>query len=164
LKIEIPSLLSSFPLNNKGKGDKMESARKCLCCGNPAGKGKNRKYCSIRCHKDYEYLETVRRWKEDPSTGVKSGGRLRSPIRDYLLTKYDRKCSKCGWCEINPVTGTSPLEVDHINGKADDNREENLRILCPNCHSLTPTWKALNKGNGIKKFHAYYGLIPSEGC
>ena len=39
-----------------------------------------------------------------------------------------------------------PLELDHINGRADDNRLENLRLLCPNCHAQTPTYRGRNIG------------------
>ncbi len=47
-------------------------------------------------------------------------------------------CEQCGWAQRAP-DGRLPLELDHINGVHSDNRLENLRILCPNCHSLTPT-------------------------
>lgn len=38
------------------------------------------------------------------------------------------------------------LQLDHINGKNNDHRIENLRFLCPNCHSITETYAGKNKG------------------
>jgi hypothetical protein len=63
------------------------------------------------------------------------------------LFKEGRKkpsCEECGWAEVSK-DGRRPLELDHINGVPSDNRLENLRILCPNCHSLKPTHRGLNK-------------------
>jgi len=54
------------------------------------------------------------------------------------------ECELCGWAERAP-DGRIPVELDHINGDKNDNRLENLRILCPNCHSLQPTHRGLNK-------------------
>jgi hypothetical protein len=54
------------------------------------------------------------------------------------------QCELCGWCQRAP-DGRIPVELDHINGDRNDNRLENLRILCPNCHSLQPTHRGLNK-------------------
>lgn len=53
------------------------------------------------------------------------------------------KCELCGWDEMNK-DGYQPLELDHVNGDSSDNRLENLRILCPNCHSLQPTHRGRN--------------------
>ncbi|QBZ72750.1 HNH endonuclease [Gordonia phage GodonK] len=51
----------------------------------------------------------------------------------------EAKCERCGIVEWNGEP--APLELDHINGDNTDNRLENLRILCPNCHAQTPTWR-----------------------
>lgn len=58
----------------------------------------------------------------------------------------DNVCYECGLCpewEGNPLV----LHLDHINGDKYDNRLENLRILCPNCHSQTVTFSGKNKGS-----------------
>ncbi|MBU6388670.1 HNH endonuclease [Patescibacteria group bacterium] len=57
------------------------------------------------------------------------------------------KCEECGWAKKSE-DGRIPIEIDHINGDHSDNRLENLRILCPNCHSLKPTHRGKNKNAG----------------
>ena len=56
------------------------------------------------------------------------------------------QCEICDWCQ-KTNDGRIPLELDHINGNCHDNRIGNLRVLCPNCHSLQPT----HRGRNIKK-------------
>lgn len=61
------------------------------------------------------------------------------------------KCELCGWAEKS-CDGRIPVELDHINGDHYDNRIENLRILCPNCHSLQLTHRGRNqkrRGGGM---------------
>jgi hypothetical protein len=51
---------------------------------------------------------------------------------------------------MNPKTGIVPLVADHIDGNWRNNHEGNLRLVCPNCDALSPTFAALNRGNGRK--------------
>ena len=51
------------------------------------------------------------------------------------------ECSKCGWKEKPEGSEFTPCELDHINGNPIDHRLENLQIICPNCHSLTETYR-----------------------
>ncbi len=64
--------------------------------------------------------------------------------RLFLAKLKDERCEECGWAKTS-VDGRIPLELDHINGDCRDNRLENLRVLCPNCHSLKPTHRGRNK-------------------
>jgi hypothetical protein len=64
--------------------------------------------------------------------------------RLYAENSKPVECEECGWNKMSQ-DGRIPLELDHINGIRSDNRLENLRILCPNCHSLKPTHRGKNK-------------------
>jgi hypothetical protein len=68
-------------------------------------------------------------------------------IRLFLLWKSNYECTSCGYDKAREC-GTSILEVDHIDGNHDNNTFRNLRVLCPNCHALTPKYRNWsNKGN-----------------
>jgi 5-methylcytosine-specific restriction endonuclease McrA len=90
----------------------------------------------------------VPRPRLEPLEDILPAGRRRSRFhvkgRLLLAGLKEPKCESCGvadWC------GQSlSLELHHVNGDGQDNRLENLRLLCPNCHSQTDTWGARNKG------------------
>ncbi|MFA6315265.1 MAG: endonuclease [Candidatus Paceibacterota bacterium] len=69
-------------------------------------------------------------------------------MKKYLREKYGNKCILCGWSVVNTKTGLVPLVADHIDGNWRNNYESNLRLICPNCDSLTATYGGSNKGNG----------------
>ncbi|MDP3697390.1 MAG: HNH endonuclease, partial [Candidatus Taylorbacteria bacterium] len=60
------------------------------------------------------------------------------------------ECELCKWAQ-QTQDGRLPLELDHVNGDRHDNRLENLRILCPNCHSLQVTHRGRNRNKNTKK-------------
>ena len=66
-------------------------------------------------------------------------------LKSRLLSEgiKQHKCENCGITEWNGKP--TPLELDHINGLNYDNRLENLRIICPNCHAQTETYRGKNK-------------------
>lgn len=119
----------------------------CPVCGKEASRH-NHKYCSISCQMEYQYQMYINRWKSGEVDGLQSIGTVSPYIKKYLRRKFENRCCLCGWSEVNPKTGIVPLVADHIDGNWRNNINSNLRLLCPNCDSLTSTYAGLNKGNG----------------
>jgi hypothetical protein len=71
--------------------------------------------------------------------------RSNSHLRNRLFAAglLEPRCAECG---LTSWRGQPlPLHLDHVNGDHSDNRLENLRILCPNCHAITNTWCGRNR-------------------
>jgi Zn finger protein HypA/HybF involved in hydrogenase expression len=96
-------------------------------------------YCSNACSGKGVFTETINRYNR---------GELkdRNTIRKVLTEVTGYKCSCCGISEHNSLPLT--LQVDHIDGNAGNNSPDNLRLICPNCHSQSDTFSGKNKGNG----------------
>ena len=131
-------------------GKAKENIMNCLNC-NKELKGRATKYCNNKCQTDYQHSQWIARWQQGEETGIKGKYQISDHIRRYLQEKYHNQCSRCGWSEINPYTGKVPLEIEHIDGNYLNNSESNLDLICPNCHSLTSTYKGANKGHGRKE-------------
>lgn len=125
--------------------------KKCLNCGKEISH-KN-KYCSHKCQIEYQQKQWEEKWFNEEVSGNCNGvwQDVKDRVRSYLFKKYDNKCSRCGWGEVNPYTGKIPLEIEHIDGNAENTTPENVTLLCPNCHSLTATYRGANRGSGRPK-------------
>ena len=101
------------------------------------------KYCNNPCQKEYEGRERVRQWLEE-------GKDWKTNIPAWVhRTLADQRGYACEVCGISEHNGKHiKLECDHIDGDHSNNKIENLRLICPNCHSQTDTYKNKNKGNG----------------
>jgi len=126
----------------------------CLNCNTPLEKN-IKKYCSNKCQKEYEYKKYINDWKNGKISGMRGKYQISMHIKRYIFEKYNNKCSICGWSKTNPFTNTIPLEIEHKDGNFENNNENNLILLCPNCHSLTSTYKGANLNKGRKERRKY---------
>lgn len=101
-------------------------------------------FSSMSWHKAVKRGELKPRMPGMPIAQLLIGRRCRTHLKDRLLRAglLRNECSHCGlqdWQGARLV-----MHLDHINGIRNDNRLENLRMLCPNCHSQTETYSGKN--------------------
>ncbi|MCL2516029.1 MAG: hypothetical protein FWD85_11380 [Microbacteriaceae bacterium] len=103
-----------------------------------------RKFCSEACSAAMRREQAVRLWLE---TGMPGQIHLARSVRAYILAEQGGCCRICG---ISTAWNGLPLVfvLDHIDGNSADNSRENVRLICPNCDTQLPTYKARNRGNG----------------
>lgn len=98
------------------------------------------KFCNVTCQQEKYFELRVEEWLKNnvtPGKGV---------IKKYLANIQGYHCSVCGITEWN--NKQIVLELEHKDGNAENNAIDNLCLICPNCHSQTPSFKGRNKGNG----------------
>lgn len=121
----------------RNKPEHKQYPAKCLSCDTQLDK-LNKKYCSIQCQANHTTQRKITEWKQ--------GGHVGKGIIKRYLASLRNECWECG---ISSWNGKElVLELEHIDGNSMNNKEENLSLLCPNCHSQTPTYKGRNVGNG----------------
>lgn len=105
-------------------------------------------YCSVACQQTDGYNNRIKLWKDTDKIGI-------GTVKKYLAEQKEG-CWECGITSWN--NKSIVLELEHIDGNSDNNKEDNLSLICPNCHSQTSTYKGKNKGNGrhtrMKRYHA----------
>lgn len=96
------------------------------------------KYCSNKCQGSFKH-KTV-------SVPKILAGESTNPValKKYISETFGYKCVWCG-NEGKHNGKDLVLQLDHIDGNSDNNKLENLRLLCPNCHSQTPTFTSRQK-------------------
>lgn len=120
-------------------------SRQCALIGCEGRVSRNFEFCNSTCYAAYKRLELIARWKAgDGSVATCRYRGLQRWAREYLVAEAGACCSKCGWGELHPDDGRPLVQVDHEDGDASNNHIWNLRVLCPNCHAMTPTYGARN--------------------
>lgn len=121
------------------------TTKTCLLCDKGLT-GKNRyksTYCSCSCFTRHKFLKRHAAWLAGEN--VYPGGQSYIGLKNSLKHEFGRACSVCSlthWLEQE-----IPLEVDHLDGDGFNNSVHNVRLVCPNCHALTPNYKAKNKNS-----------------
>lgn len=131
---------------------KSKSTIICTSCGVSYNRHNDSKglYCSYICQQQKQYENRIHAWLKGELVGLSKNKTVTPWVKRYLLDIADNKCSKCGFIGFKERSGLTVLEADHIDGNADNNRPENLRILCPNCHAMTPTYRGHNTGKSSR--------------
>lgn len=107
-------------------------------------------FCSKKCRIEYNevaYSEYIKRWLNGEENGNFPSMKIHNYVKRYLMEKHNNCCQECGWGVTNEHTGRVPLQIHHIDGDCTNNREDNLQLLCPNCHSLTENFGSRNKNS-----------------
>lgn len=127
--------------------DRFEKAHlTCLNCGKEFVRKKHysdQKFCSHACCNEYKKKIVIQEVEERGYFSKQGQEIKREEVVLYISRTSGYKCAICGRSKWNGKHLT--LIVDHIDGNADNNVIENIRLVCPNCDSQSPTWMGRNK-------------------
>ncbi len=135
----------------KANNPKSTVWKACTFCQTLYTNHRSKGFCSVSC-KDKHRLS---QWLSGQLSGSTKYG-YASYIKPYLMNEANHRCSQCGFSGSHPTTGNSILQVDHIDGDYLNNSRTNLRILCPNCHTMTENYGSLNTSGRSRRWKAKY--------
>lgn len=138
----------SSKFNNKSCPKRAKTVRNgaCVVCGDETPSPRS-KYC-LTHRRSIPYDEYINLWLRGDASGNGKTGVLSSHVRKWMILSRNNKCELCGWGGVHPDTGDSVMQVDHEDGNAANSLPSNLRLLCPRCHVMTPTYGGRNRGQG----------------
>lgn len=132
------------------------SEKECPTCGKKSRRAGQ--FCSQTCVAKPKRDQKIKSWLSGEHSGMRGKTSTAYWIKQYIIDENGEKCMKCGWNEKNTFTGKVPIELSHIDGDFTNNVPDNLELLCPNCHSLTESYKGANKKSGRPRSKYYRGL------
>ena len=122
-------------------GNRAKQTNTCLYCGKEIS---SKKYCSKHCQDKHKEELLLEEWKNGNESGCDISGGVKVFLRRFLLKKCNYKCQICGFDKLNSFTGKPILQIHHIDGDCFNTNEDNLMVLCPNCHALTENFGSRN--------------------
>lgn len=153
--------MCSYGCGNKAKY--VNGSKNLMCDDNhnkcPAIKKKNseggkKSYVAGRTSYNYDELpeETKERmkWNKGKYTGTDFSYGGKGNHKKFLIEERGHICESCRLTHW--LNKDITLELEHVDGDNRNNSKENLKLLCPNCHSQTETWKGKNKNSGQKHY------------
>ena len=117
----------------------------CLGCDEEFPGPSWRSYCSNACQFLARQAVLVDAWLSTGQANI--AGNKTHYVRRYLLAQQAHLCALCA-CPQRWQGQPLVFVLDHVEGDAENNRRENLRMVCPNCDSQLPTYKSRNRGKG----------------
>lgn len=134
------------PRTGRKRGEPLGDKR-CLHCNDfLSARVKDSTVVHNKCKPEWQINEWLS-GNNDVTHGQGGTKDVKSFVKKYLIETRGDKCEQCGFDEKAP-DGRSIIQMDHIDGNCMNNLIENLRLLCPNHHAMTPNYGSLNKGSG----------------